>query len=148
MKPEILIRELSESEIPEALSLVWKTFLEFEAPDYSEEGIAEFRKSINAPEYLSQLRIFGAFDEKKLMGVIATRMGGNHIALFFVDGKYHRKGIGKRLFQIVKAECSDGKITVNSSPYAVEIYKRLGFCPTDSEQTVTGIRFTPMEFVL
>lgn len=41
--------------------------------------------------------------------------GGKHIALFFVEGKYHCQGIGKQLFQTVKAD----NMTVNSSPYAV-----------------------------
>jgi len=30
-----------------ALDLVWQVFLEFEAPDYSEEGIQEFKKFID-----------------------------------------------------------------------------------------------------
>ncbi|MEI3367845.1 GNAT family N-acetyltransferase [Clostridium sp. CAG:265] len=32
---------------------------------------------------------------------MATRNHGTHIALFFVDGKYHRQGIGKKLFKTV-----------------------------------------------
>lgn len=31
----------------EALELVWKTFLEFETPDYTEEGISEFKKILS-----------------------------------------------------------------------------------------------------
>ena len=36
--------------------------------------------------------------------------------------------------------------TVHSSPYAVEVYRHLGFVPTDEEQTVDGLRFTPMQY--
>lgn len=36
---------------------------------------------------------------------------------------------------------------MHSSPYAVEVYRHLGFAPTDTEQTVNGLRFTPMRFV-
>ena len=32
-------------------------------------------------------------------------------------------------------------------PYAVEVYRHLGFNETDIEQTVNGIRFTPMRFL-
>ena len=39
------------------------------------------------------------------------------------------------------------RVTVHSSPYAVEIYSRMGFEPTDTEQTVNGLRFIPMEHV-
>lgn len=36
-------------------------------------------------------------------------------------------------------------LTVNSSPYAVEIYKRLGFVSTDVMQEKDGIIFIPMK---
>lgn len=36
--------------------------------------------------------------------------------------------------------------TVNSSPYAVEVYRHLGFTPTNTEQLTNGIRYTPMRF--
>ena len=35
-------------------------------------------------------------------------------------------------------------MTVNSSPYAVGIYRKLGFKAVDDEQSVNGLRFTPM----
>lgn len=65
-----------------------------------------------------------------LVGVIATRINGNHIALFFVKGKYHRQGIGRRLLDRVVENCTSNIITVNSSPCAVKIYRHLGFAET------------------
>jgi len=130
------------------LSFVWNVFLEFEAPDYSEKGVKEFHKSICDEDYLQQLRIYGAFFEDKMVGVIATRDANSHIALFFVDGNYHRQGIGRNLFEVAKSNCNSDKMTVNSSPYAVPIYAKLGFRQTDTEQIVNGIRFTPMEISL
>lgn len=41
-----------------------------------------------------------------------------------------QKGIGRRLFELVKADNTTASITVNSSPYAVEVYRYLGFTPT------------------
>ena len=38
-------------------------------------------------------------------------------------------------------------ITVNSSPYAVLVYRKLGFVETDTEQLADGMRYTPMKFV-
>ena len=35
-------------------------------------------------------------------------------------------------------------MTVNSSAYAVAVYRKLGFEAVDTEQVVTGLRFTPM----
>ena len=141
----VLIKEIKGEQINNALSLVWKVFNEFESPDYSQEGVDEFYKTLKNKSYLSTLRIFGAFENDKLLGVIATRKEGTHIALFFVDGKYHRQGIGRQLFETVLKYNHSGNMTVNSSPYAVDVYHRFGFYDTDYEQVVSGLRFVPME---
>jgi len=39
-------------------------------------------------------------------------------------------------------------ITVNSSPYGVSFYRRLGFVPLEAEKEVNGMRITPMQFDL
>ena len=134
----VSIKRLDETQ--SALQLVWEVFQEFESPDYTQEGINEFYKTIHDENYISILTMYGAFSGEKLVGVIATRNNGRHIALFFVDGKYHRQGIGKQLFEAVRTD----KMTVNSSPYAVGIYRKLGFKAVDEEQSVNGLRFTPM----
>lgn len=113
----------------------------------NKEGVKEFHKSIHDEGYLSRLCMYGAFKGDKLVGVIATRSEGTHVALFFVDGNFHRQGIGKKLFQTVRKDCHYVKMTVNSSPYAVPIYHKLGFVDVDKEQVVNGLRFTPMELV-
>ena len=138
---DLSIRKLNKKEIESALNMVWKVFLEYEAPDYTQEGIDEFYKSIHDENYLSMLSVYGAFSNGELVGVIATRNNGKHIALFFVEGRYHCQGIGKQLFQTVRTD----KMTVNSSPYAVPVYMKLGFESVDTEQSVNGLRFIPME---
>lgn len=141
-------RELEVDEVDQALGLVWQVFFQYEASDYSKDGIDEFEKSIHDPQYLSTLQLYGAFKNNEIIGVIATRSKGTHIALFFVNGKYHRQGIGKQLFQMTLKDCPSNKMTVNSSPYAIQIYHKLGFYEIDKEQVVNGLRFTPMEFML
>ena len=138
------IRKIKENEMKEALELVWQVFLEFEAPDYTEEGIAEFKKSIDDPNWIKARDFYGSFDNNKILGVIATK-DLTHIALFFVDGKHHKKGIGRKLYEEVKALNKEGFLTVNSSPYAHEIYKHLGFIDTDKEQCFHGLIFYPMK---
>lgn len=138
------ICELRAEELDAALKLVLDVFLQYEAPEYSAEGTQEFRKSISDPKYLSELRTYGAFQEDRLVGVIATRSGGRHIALFFVDGAYHRQGIGRALFKRACEDNPGNTMTVNSSPYAVPVYHRLGFTDTDTEQVTNGVRYTPM----
>ncbi|MDO5521809.1 MAG: GNAT family N-acetyltransferase [bacterium] len=138
------IRKIKKNELQEALHLVLNVFMEFEAPVYSMEGIEYFKEYIHNSSILEELQIYGAFHNHKIIGVIATRNHGCHISLFFVDSTYHRQGIGKKLFRQVTKDCPGEVITVNASPYAVPIYKRLGFIATDTEQISDGIRFTPM----
>ncbi len=83
---EITIKQLNDDQISKALELVWEVFKVYEEPEYPKEGVEEFYKSIHDPNYLSVLQIFGAFREKELVGVIATRNEGSHVALFFVAG--------------------------------------------------------------
>lgn len=141
------IAAINKIDYPEALQLVFNIFLEYEAPDYSTQGVDTFRKSVlENQEYQECLKMYGAFKDEVLVGVIATRNNGKHIALFFVDGKYHRQGIGRQLFSKVVEACKNSSITVNSSPYATEVYHHLGFVDTESEQITDGMRYTPMRY--
>ncbi|MGL5512269.1 MAG: GNAT family N-acetyltransferase, partial [Sporomusa sp.] len=96
----------------------------------------------------SELHMWGGLIDSKLVGVIAT-FPCDHICLLFVDKAYHRQGIARTLFNRMldyyKTSGGCSAITVNSSPYAVGAYQRLGLIATDSEQTVNGIRFIPMK---
>lgn len=129
----------------EALKLVLKVFLEYEAPNYTEEGIEEFKRTINDSDWVQARDFYGAFDENnKILGVIATK-DITHIALFFVDGKYHNQGIGRKLYDKVKSVNKNGFFTVNSSLYARAVYRHLGFSDIGKEQCVNGLKFYPMK---
>ena len=143
---DFTIRKLSEDERQTALDLAWVVFSEYESPDYAAEGTEEFRKCLHDEGYLSGLHYYGAFDAEKLIGEIAIRPEQKHICFFFVDGRYHRRGIGTRMFQRLLEDYPRETITLNSSPYGRPFYKAIGFVPTDEEKTVNGIRFTPMKY--
>ena len=142
----INVRKLSRKEIGEAIPLVWDIFNKYEAVNYSETGKEAFHLAICSSDYLDMLTAYGAFDDEKLIGIIATRNAGAHIALFFVHGDYHRQGIGKMLFKACLKDNENKQITVNSSEYALDVYKKLGFIQIDSLKDEDGIRFIPMKF--
>ena len=139
------VRRLAPEEIPAALELCWRVFLEFEAPEYSPEGVATCHASLDDKERTRRLHFYGAFDGGQLVGVLCMRPP-QHIGGFFVDAAYHRRGIGRRLFEAMRQDYETQVFTVNSSPYAVEVYRHLGFAPTDTEQLTGGLRYTPMRF--
>lgn len=141
------IKRIETSGRNEAVKLISSVFMQFEAPDYSDEGVKTFNETvIYNDEFFNRLVMYGAYIETRLVGVIATMNEGKHIALFFVDGSYHRQGIGKMLFEKVLEVSTENEITVNSSPYAVEVYRHLGFTDTAEEQITDGMRYTPMVY--
>ena len=139
------VRRLSPEEVPAALELCWQVFLEFDAPDYSPEGVAAFRASLDDRERTRGLKFYGAFDGEALVGVLCMREP-RHIGGFFVSAGYQRRGIGRRLFDAMRQDYDVQDFTVHSSPYAVEVYRHLGFVPTDAEQLTDGLCYTPMRF--
>lgn len=46
----------------------------------------------------------------------------------------------------IRAKIQVEEITVNSSPYAEKIYKKMGFTATAPEQITNGIRYIPLRF--
>ena len=142
------VKNLQAEQLAEALSLVWEVFCRFEAPEYSEEGITEFKNFLNNEEEIGKLDFYGAFDKASdIVGVLAMRKP-SHISLFFVKSEYHRQGIGRQLFEKILCDYQPqgiGVFTVNSSHYAVEVYRKLGFKLTGNECITNGIRYTPMK---
>jgi len=147
---EITVDTLKESNV---LQLVWNVFEEYVAYQYCGEGVKEFQNYFeysNIKRLLdnSEMMMWGCFRNDEIIGMIAKKQA-NHISLLFVDKKYHRQGVARALYQKLIENCSKiddcSEITVNSSLYAVEAYKRLGFVVTDTEQEKNGIRFVPMK---
>ena len=95
-------------------------------------------------------KLWGFYQDDQIIGVIGTR-DDLHVSLMFVDRNHHHQGIARALFNTVLADLKSrqpGKpfvMTVNSSPYAVEVYRRFGFEATAPEQVTKGIRFVPMK---
>ena len=141
-----MIKRLNETELNNALPLVWKVFCDYEAVYYPEYGKQAFWNAIHSKEYLEMLTAYGAFEDEKLIGIIATRNQGSHIGLFFVDGAYHNQGIGRSLWKTVISNNTAKVIHVHSSLYAVEVYKKLGFVQIDTVQEECGIQYVPMEY--
>lgn len=79
-----------------------------------------------------------------MVGMIATRRSGSHIALFFVDPSHQRCGVGRALFTAAANDDPAEVMTVNAAPEAATVYRCLGFVAEGSEEEKDGIRFIPM----
>ena len=138
------VRHLSGQETEAALKLAWKVFLGYESPVYTAEGTATFRRCLNNKEYLAGMAYYGAFNGEKLIGIIGIKPERKHICFFFVDGDYHRRGIGTAMFRHLLNAYPGETLTLNAAPYGLPFYYSLGFAAAGEERTVDGIRFTPM----
>ena len=78
----------------------------------------------------------------ELIGIIEINQK-NHIFLYFVKKEYRGKKIGKILFNHAKSYIS-GKITANSTDYALPIYLKLGFVQTGPAVNRGGIIVSPV----
>ena len=152
----MIIRKIRENELNQALDLVYKVFMEFEAPDYPAEGVESFVNDIIKNEGFKEgcitgkFKMYGAFDGDTIIGIMTMRKE-SHVMLAFVDKAQHKRGVGRKLFEYILKETVLGNpsitdLTVNSSPYAVGFYKKLGFIETDVLQEKHGIRFVPMSY--
>lgn len=138
------------------IDLVTEVFDKFIAPGYTLEGATEFYKYANVDSLSkrSKLNHFTilAKDKLQVIGIIEIR-DLSHIAMFFVRSKSQKKGIGRALLddaikRIPKERDEIKALTVNSSPNAVEAYKKYGFITTGDEQNINGIRFIPMRLAI
>ncbi len=144
---------LSEAdEMNAALDLAETVFMEFEAPYFSKRGTDSFLNFLRGKRMRDMLKsggmsVWGCFQNSLLVGMLALR-DGEHISLAFVDGEFHRRGIGRKLYaEAEKHAISRGVIemTVNASDYGIPFYKAMGFAPADMQTISDGIIFTPMK---
>lgn len=153
------IRKIYGNEVDEAIALIDKVFMEFEAPEYSQEGVNSFKRSITEnKEFIAKCRlgeipVYAAFDDSendKMIGIMGINAKKNHINLAFVKKEYHRKGIGTALFKYIIQDVPDDvkEITLNSSPYGLPFYLHLGFVKLSEEKETDGIRYTPMKYTV
>ncbi|MBP2649818.1 MAG: Histone acetyltransferase HPA2-related acetyltransferase [Firmicutes bacterium] len=135
----------------------WQVFAEFDCLGYGEVGVNEFKNFI-LPENIRGRCATGKFsmlcckDDAELVGVISMR-NNQHVSLLFVKKTYHKLGIASSLFKLARERCLMKIphlrcITVNSSPYAIGFYEKIGFTVSRPEQHLYGISFIPMQITL
>jgi ribosomal protein S18 acetylase RimI-like enzyme len=145
-----------QGEENDILDLVKTGFDEFVSSECTEEGAKFFYGFIDPEEFRKRnqsdtFTLTAKTEDGYITGIIEARYDG-HICLLFVRKEFQHKGISKELFNNARNICmqkagSKVIMTVNSSIYAVDLYKKLGFTTVGNEQTINGIRFIEMEFM-
>jgi predicted GNAT family N-acyltransferase len=139
-------------EEPAVCDLVARVFEAFVEPGFSSEGVQEFLGYAEPDALARRVQdnhfVLVAVTGDEIVGMIEVR-SHDHVSLLFVDARVHRRGIGRELLQRALAICRHNRpdlqqVDVNSSLFAVPVYKRLGFRQVGPEQVKNGIRFVPM----
>ena len=144
----IEVKQLLNNEKDEALLFAKRVFIESEDDSYTKKGIETFCNFVDNKKITKSFKVYGAFEDNVLKGLIATDRRKKHISLFFVDKDSQGKGIGKELMSIIINKNENSYITVNSSRYGVPIYEKLGFVKIEEEKEQDGLKFTPMKLIL
>ena len=139
----IEIIKLPYERYAEATALIWEVFLEFEVPDFPENGVLEYKRILDTARDDKSIVFYTAMEENRVVGVLGMREN-NHIGYFYVKASHHKRGIGRALFNEMLKDYTG---SINACPYGVAVYKRLGFIPTDTQQNKNGIIYTPMRLV-
>ena len=129
----------------ECLDLVWRVFSELETPLFGEEASADYKRIIEETREKNDIIFYGALDNDRVVGVLGMREN-NHIGYFYIDREYHRRGIGKSLFNLMKGDYERKVFTVNAMPTGVNAYCALGFEQTGDLENRCGVVTTPMKY--
>ncbi len=146
------IRPARIDEWDEAIHLIWKTFVQYDAKDYPKAGIDSFAEFIT-DETLHRMFLIGAYEmflvfiNETIIGVITLR-DQTHISLLFVDGFYQQRGLGSMMIDYVKKYVQyayqSTHLTVNAAPYAIKFYEHRGFVHTKEPFVQKGVLVAPM----
>lgn len=150
MSQEITYGRLQPEEAQRAMEMVLAVFSRHVAPEFSAQGIDEFRRHANVEALQTRLQqgstVFVGRQGEHIVGLAEVRDHA-HLALLFVDAGAQGQGIGRALLRLATDLCRthDGaSLTVNASPNALAFYRSMGFVAQGEETLKNGIRFTPM----
>ncbi len=152
---EIQYRALTADDSKAVSQLIQSVLHEFIEKDLSSDGFKlvlddtneeSIHKLFNKEKTIG----FGASLNDRLVGVCVIR-DWCHVHFLFVDGAFHKRGIARQVFDLTFADCRAKNptlevLTVNSTFYAADAYKKLGFIPIENghHQHLGGI-FVSME---
>jgi len=112
----------------------------------------EFLETLSTQAYLERFNLEEPFEhfvcelDGKIVAYISyvIMVEDTHLFHLFVNEKYHKRGIAKKLWNFMLNETTTDVYTVNSSLWAMEFYKNLGFVNSALMQKYQGLEYQPM----
>ena len=152
---ELHVSELVHDDLSDFCALIREVYDEFVAPDYADEGNRTFYSYVSEEAVHDRMHGDGALmisakADDRIVGACSFR-DVNHLSTFFVKKEYHGRGVGRMMFAYALSKLKTDhpgleSIEVNSSPFALPVYKRLGFVLVDGRKEKDGIIYYPMKY--
>lgn len=150
----MLIRKSTIDDSEGISNLVYGLSEKYIAHEFTLEGSKALLSSMKPNEikkYIqSGFRYHVAVISGQIVGVVGVR-DNSHLYHLFVAEEYQRQGIATKLWQFALEAClsngNTGIFTVNSSKYALPVYKKLGFVTQSEPEERNGVVSIPMKLV-
>ena len=151
----IRIRRYRRSDGRAISTLISQTYSRFNAQEGTKQAVQEYVGAFNAEgkttksiqeRFFRTPNFFIALDGPRPVGLV--RGLENYLINLYVDGDYHRRGIGSRLLRKFEDACritSQPEIIVRSSIYATPFYESMGYKKTTGVRNLHGLRVQPMK---
>ena len=122
------------------------------AHEFSSEGAANLFASLEADAiegYLASAYEYHVAEEDGVLaGVVGVR-DNSHLYHLFVADEFRGRGFARELWGVARDTCREagniGEFTVNSSRFAVGMYRKFGFVETGPPETKEGVTSIPMK---
>ncbi len=153
----VKIKKFKQSYTISVANLISNTFAKYNNKEGKKSAIKWYINIYNSKNNLEKIKtnfskseiFYIATYKDKVIGVI--RGNKNRVVNLFVNGRYHKKGVGKRLLLKFENECKKNgskKINIRASLYAIEFYKKQGYKKTTGVRNMRGINIQPMIKIL
>lgn len=122
------------------------------AHEFSPEGAGILLASMDAAAiegyFAAGYEYHVAEEDGVLVGVVGVR-DNSHLYHLFVADEFRGRGFARELWRVARDACraagNVGEFTVNSSGFAVGMYRKFGFVETSPPETRNGVTSIPMK---
>ena len=150
-------RRFKKEDIREVAKIKNSVFYNFNRFEYFKEDAIDWyldftnlektdKELIKAFNISNKSIFYIAEENNKIIGYI--KGGKDRIANLFILKEYHKKGIGKKLVELLEKESkkqNSKEIKVRSSIYATSFYQKMGYKKTTGIRNFRGLKIQPMK---
>ncbi len=150
----VIIRKFKIVDTALVAEIVSSTFKRYNKQEGIKEAANKFINFYDPEKNIEKLKLafsksdifFVAVDNKKIIGMIRGKK--DRVVNLFVNGKYHKSGVGSRLMEKFEKSCikkGSKDIKLRASIYAVSFYEKAGYKKTTGIRNFIGLKICPMK---